>query len=604
MGAHMAHHGWVQVDDPDKLTPDGLKSPFGRLFPAENIAYDSLGISLFAGPDGPLETPSPTGNQRKQSNPAGFTFLGQFIDHDLTEFRVIGEGLQIIPMNPTIGIRQKLLEDLFESESELPTTTNGRSGKLDLDSVYGLLGATQPDLFSPDGLFLWTVGGGQPDLRRGPQYRNGRLIADPRNDENKLVVQIHLLFERLHNKLHQAKVGGGADPEVSGPYSPAFKATKKTVQQIYRQIVLFDYLPRIVSSDQIAQVLGKSATGQALFQKCNERNDAILKRLGLSDATIADAVAIPVEFSHAVFRLGHSQLRPGYVLNFLNNQPIGLPLFNTAAISPEKKTGPGASRLSHTDLRGKEPLSALDDSQPPNVIDLHVDWKFFFLVGNAGDQPVLDENGQPELDDQGNPKTVPFPQHGEPLDGHLPRPTFRLPPPSIGEPPQSLAERNIRRGVDFGLPSGQAAANQLAEAGYTGLTSLARDDLFPPDIFAQFADILASEPRLAWDTPLWYYMLKDAEKNVNQPQLGPVGGLIVAETIIGSYLESEVEATDPARRALDIRSKASSLVATFANGYDPQLHELEAGHPLYHDKAISENGENIFSMSQLVRFVS
>ncbi|MFG1201241.1 peroxidase family protein [Xanthobacter aminoxidans] len=599
----MAHHGWVPVEDPDKLTPDGLKSPFGRLFPAENIAYDSLGISLLAGPDGPLETPSPTGDQRKQSNPAGFTFLGQFIDHDLTEFRVIGEGNQIIPSNPTIGTRQKLLEDLFEPESQLPTTTNGRSGKLDLDSVYGLLGATQPDLFSPAGLFLWDKSGGQPDLMRGPQFRNNRLIADPRNDENKLVVQIHLLFERLHNKLHQAKVAAAANPALSGPYSTDFKATKKTVQQIYRQIVLFDYLPRIVSSDQIAQVLGKSATGQALFQKCNERNDAILKRLGLSDETIADAVAIPVEFSHAVFRLGHSQLRPGYVLNFLNNQPISLPLFNTAALSPEKKAGPGAVSLSHTDLRGNEPLSALDDSKPPNVIDLHVDWKFFFLVGTAGDQPELDDQGQPVLDDQGHPKFVAFPQHGEPLDGHLPRPTFRLPPPAIGEPPQSLAERNIRRGVDFGLPSGQAAANRLVEAGYEGLSSLARNDLFPPDIFGQFVDTLAREPRLAWDTPLWYYMLKDAEKIVGQPQLGPVGGLIVAETIIGSYLESEIEVIDPARRALEIRSKASSLVATFANGYDAQVDELDPTHRLYHDKVL-DRAEDIFSMSQLVRYVS
>ncbi|UDQ90301.1 hypothetical protein LJE71_04640 [Xanthobacter autotrophicus] len=598
----MAHHGWVPVEDPDKLTPDGLKSPFGRLFPAENIIYDSLGIALLAGPDGPLESPSPSGPERKQSNPAGFTFLGQFVDHDLTEFRVIGEGLQIIPQNPIIGTRQKLLEDLFEPESELPTTTNGRSGKLDLDSVYGLLGATQPDLFSPDGLFLWDKSGGQPDLMRGPQFRNNRLIADPRNDENKLVVQIHLLFERLHNKLHEAKAGLPGDPKSLGPYSQAFKATKRTVQATYRRIVLFDYLPRIVSADHIAQVLGKFATGQALFQKCNDRNDAILRRRGLSDETIADAVAIPVEFSHAVFRLGHSQLRQGYVLNFRNNQPVALPLFNTAAISPEKKTDPGASSLLHTDLRGNEHLSALDDEKPPKVIDLHVDWKFFFLVGGSGDEPVLDEAGQPVLDERGNAKKVAFPQHGEPLDGHLPRPTFRLPPPSIGEPPQSLAERNIRRGVDFGLPSGQAAACHLSEAGYDGLTSLSRDDLFPQEIFGQFVDILTREPRLAWDTPLWYYMLKDAEKNPSVPQLGPVGGLVVAETLVGSYLESEVDATDPSRRALEMRNKASNLVGTFVSGYDAQVHELEPGHVLYHDKAI-KSADDIYSMSQLVKFL-
>ncbi|RAI38929.1 hypothetical protein CH341_26905 [Rhodoplanes roseus] len=238
----------------------------------------------------------------KPANPAGFTFFGQFIDHDLTEFRVVGENLSLIPQNPTIGQRQRVLED------GEPTSTNGRIPTLDLDCVYGLLGVVEPDLFHADGQFRMRAD--QKDILRDPRlYRNGRLIADPRNDENKIVVQIHILFERLHNQIHSSKPGSAAE---KAPGGRAFEETRRTVQNVYRRIVLHDYLPRIVQEPHINAVLDKLERGETFYQAMNRRARAAFRQafpryetLGLEREVQPEGlIAMPVEFAHAVFRLG------------------------------------------------------------------------------------------------------------------------------------------------------------------------------------------------------------------------------------------------------------------------------------------------------------
>ncbi|SCW35053.1 Animal haem peroxidase [Ancylobacter rudongensis] len=514
----------------------------------------------------------------KPSNPAGFTFLGQFIDHDLTEFRVIGEGYKIIPQNPTIGQRQLVLEDVRHPERDLPTTTNGRSGKLDLDSVYGLLGTPQLNLFSDEGLFLHNVqtdAAGNalpPDLQRGDAHRNKRLIADPRNDENKLITQVHLLFERLHNKIHgdtiaafrqnqnQARPQVERDQEVResfGPTSSNFEATKKRVQSIYRRIVAFDYLPRIVQRSHLDEVLAQFADSRkkTFFEEMNARNDDLLKRRNLGGLTV-EAVAIPVEFSHAVFRLGHSQLRNQYLLH----AGFGSRLFNTATDSH--------------DLRGDKPLYVPATATAPELV-FHVDWTLFFKAG-AND-----------------------PQHGEPIDGRLPEAIFRLPPPAIGEPPQSLAERNIRRGVDFGLPSGQSVASQLA-ARYKGVAPTSAEALFPTALYGRFVEVLEREPRLRWDTPLWYYMLMEAAAYTDTPQLGPVGGYVVAETILGALLEGETAETDLSLRPGAIAAEARRLRADW-HALNVDWDETASDKRRWDQPLATPDA--IISMGQLIAFV-
>jgi hypothetical protein len=575
----MAHHGWVTVLDPATLTPGGLKSPFGRLFPAADHTYDSLALSLLGGALGPLQQPPPPPpvacdaagkpifpprpTPAKPSNPAGFTFLGQFIDHDLTEFRVVSESLALIPQNPTIGQRQRVLEDLRQPDREVPTTTNGRTGKLDLDAVYGLLGPAQPDLFTADGQFRIDADG---DILRGDAFRNRRLIADPRNDENKLIVQIHLLFEKLHNTIHGPK-DGSADEK--GPAGTVFLETKLAVQAAYRRIVLHDYLPRIVAPKQIDHVLRKLGRGKTAYQQMNRRNADILARLG-----VVAAAAMPVEFSHAAFRLGHTQLRDGYLLRRGGTAADRAPLFDTS------RTG--------VDLRGDGPLV---QTAPARPFDFRVAWDLFFTLKPTPPATAVQR-----------------PQHGEPIDGELPASIFRLPPPTVGEPPVALAERNLRRGVDFGLPSGQQAASALAEIyGYIQPTGLAQ--LFPPTLFDLYKEVLVREPKLQWDTPLWYYILREAEQVTDAPYLGPVGGYIVAETILGAMVEGLTvpptgggPAPTPADVVRGLQQERRQVAEEFAAAGVPAWDEIETGRRGY--ATVPDKPDAIWSMSQLIAFIS
>ena len=102
-----------------------------------------------------------------RSIPAGYTYLGQFIDHDLT-----------------FDTTSQLGKDNDPAE-----LTNLRSPRLDLDSLYGSGRRDQPYLYSwPDGVELLA----DRDLQRNSQGR--ALIGDPRNDEHQIVSQLHLLF--------------------------------------------------------------------------------------------------------------------------------------------------------------------------------------------------------------------------------------------------------------------------------------------------------------------------------------------------------------------------------------------------------------------------
>ncbi len=449
-------------------SPEGQanESPFSRLFPKEEHEYNAHGISLLAGALGPMQ--EQRGDATKPGIKAGFTFLGQFIDHDSTEFRVVDEALRIVERNPTIGVRQVVAPE------ENPTTANGRTGKLDLDSVYGVLGNDNPALFDNGGFFL--LGSelrrnsqGPRDIRRNIDFADGRLIADPRNDENKIIVQLHILFMRLHNKIHEGKVGN----HPLG--SEGFLDTKQKVQQIYRRIVLCDYLPRIIKPEIINNVVNSLRNGTSFYQQMNRRVNQALE----SEEPV---LAMPVEFAHAAFRLGHSQLLDRYVIR----RGSSLRLFVTIPRKDKDLDG---------DLRGAEPITDVNE----------IDWNLFF--GTTG-------------------------RDGLPLDTFLPKSIFRLPRPAVTEPPISLAERNILRGIDFGLPSGQEVAVSLRSV-YGPITVVPADQLGIPE------DVLQIEPSLEVLTPLWYYILREAQVlNPDQPQLGEVGGYIVAETILGSMVAS------------------------------------------------------------------
>jgi hypothetical protein len=110
-------------------------------------------------------------------------------------------------------------------------------------------------------------------------------------------------------------------------------------------------------------------------------------------------------------------------------------------------------------------------------------------------------------------------QRAKRIDGCLPSALIRLPTEISGERAggdyASLANRDLQRGQAVGLPSGEAVARRL---GVEPLTPL---------------ELGLAEHGWREETPLWLYVLKEAETIHAGEQLGPVGGRIVGEVIVG-----------------------------------------------------------------------
>jgi hypothetical protein len=93
-------------------------------------------------------------------------------------------------------------------------------------------------------------------------------------------------------------------------------------------------------------------------------------------------------------------------------------------------------------------------------------------------------------------------------------PGSAVPPP---DPTKHLAVRNTLRGKHVGLPSGQ----QVARAMRT-------------NVLSNTTLGLSNDPGWGGEAPLWFYILKEAElPPSNTERLGPVGGRIMAETLVG-----------------------------------------------------------------------
>src|SRR4030095_6911216 len=123
------------------------------------------------------------------------------------------------------------------------------------------------------------------------------------------------------------------------------------------------------------------------------------------------------------------------------------------------------------------------------------------------------------------------------IDTKISTPLFHLPLSALAFPggPLALPQRNLLRHLTWELPSGQAIARAM------GVTLLAAAD---------FEELRGYGLGFETSTPLWYYVLKEAEVVEDGLHLGPVGGRIVGEVFIGllpsapnSFLQSHPEST-------------------------------------------------------------
>lgn len=167
------------------LVPEGR---FGRLFPnldARSATGDTLADPMGAAA-GPMDAGATAGDESHDSTtlPSGFTFLAQFLDHDLD-------------FDPTSSI---------ERQADPNAITNFRTPSLDLDNVYGAGPVATPNIYDQPTAEKLLIDQTNPDLARNPQGK--ALIGDPRNDENMIVSQLQRAFIRLP-QLNRRWFGGG-----------------------------------------------------------------------------------------------------------------------------------------------------------------------------------------------------------------------------------------------------------------------------------------------------------------------------------------------------------------------------------------------------------
>jgi hypothetical protein len=403
---------------------------FGRLFPelppfAADTEAVRAALRELGKKGGLMDAGDGTPTAKNEDNPdisAGFTFLGQFIDHDLT-------------FDPTSSL---------ERQNDPEGITNFRTPTLELDNVYGSGPTASPHLYDqtqPGKLLVESfkdpTGTARSDMPRNSQLT--ALIGDPRNDENLMVSQLHVAILRFHNAIVDHLISKGVAK------AQLFQEAQRLTRWHYQWVILHEFLPRIVGEDVLESVLRTHPKGR-LFQWRKEP-------------------FIPVEFAVAAYRFGHSQVRAGYRLN----AGFAAGLFNTSL--PFSDPDPN-------DLRGGK-------RAPRRFIE----WKRFFLIGDAADR-----------------------QLSKLIDPRISSPLFTL----IGANPESLAQRNLLRGLSFNLPSGQAMAKAL------GIPRLTPEEL---------ADVkpLGFEK----STPPWYYILKEAEVRAKGRKLGPLGARLVAEVFVG-----------------------------------------------------------------------
>lgn len=411
---------------------------FGRMFDLRPLYSSDAALTALGRAGGLMDT---VGATPDVDIPAGYAFFAQFVDHDVT-----------------LDVTSQLDTDQVQDVESFP---NLRSASLDLDCIYG---------FGPEGSPHLYVGGSHGELRTGTaanpddlaRTEDGvALIGDPRNDENLFVSQLQYLFLRLHNRL-LARHGD-------------FEIAQREARYHYQYVVLHDLLRRICDP--------------GIYRFARER----LYRREAPLVYGPDAhgeLRMPVEFSVAAYRFGHSMIRSTYPVNAANP---ALELFSEAR-----------------QTTGFKPV-------PP---DLVIDWRY--LLDLPGDlwakSKKIDQRLARELNDLA---------FIDPADEPDPR-------------KRSLAFRNLVRGRSLGLPSGEDVAAALHRAGYP---LPPRTDLKLDEMEGWSAVDREVQDELQGATPLFFHVLRESTFG---DTLGKVGSAILMEVFSSmlqgcatSYLQAE-----------------------------------------------------------------
>jgi hypothetical protein len=523
-----AHGGGVRGDN---STPRSslFEGRFGRMFrslPAaewSKEALEELGVAMTAEPEVSDTDPNlPIASKETADHiqddeenagiSAGYTYLGQFIDHDIT-------------FDPASSLQQLNDPDAL---------VDYRTPRLDLDSLYGRGPDDQPYMYDGKKFRLGralTANGDATTGRDLPRYADinnpggakRALIGDKRNDENVIVSQLHAAMLQFHNRI--------ADENPSWPFSDI----QQEVRWHYQWIVVNDFLMKVCGEDVVRAILPHLGLDRPIWEN----------RPRLAFYRFRHDAFMPIEFSVAAYRFGHSMVRPIYRLNTKL----------TGGADPDAATQDEINR----GIAGRFFIFAGVQKRGLNGFDEFpdrwaIDWSLYFDIGGSGEKGGT-ERAQPayKIDTSlvnplrflpefsqdpipaGSPLTVETLQ-GKPLD-----------PAKHPRSPRNLALRNLLRGVAMGLPSGQDVACSM------GIKPIDDDNLRVGKAVVEDWDknkkIVDVHKSFEGKAPLWYYILaetqyewmlratgKDGRGDKEPLRLGSVGARIVAETLIGMLL--------------------------------------------------------------------
>ncbi len=385
----------------------------------------------------------------------GYTYFSQFVGHDLTYDPTPLDGPYLEPQQ----------------------TPNYRTPYLDLDHVYGGGPNHSPHLYRGErGSETFKLGGTTPTgYPRDLPIENGAILLgdkeDRRNLDNLILRQLHVLFLKFHNEaVNQlsAKPPAIVGIENLGP-GTTFERAQRLTRWHYQWVVRHDLLSRILHPSV-----------------WNHQN-----RIVWTSSQAKHPFAIPIEFSLAAFRFGHSMVRNAYGLNCRQE------------------------RVNLSDLM------ALGQRPSPVPDDFLIEWGRFF-DGLPGSGPVASSSF---------------------IDTSIAAPLHDLSPSIIRlsgemgrsvEPPR-LPVRTLLRGARAKLPAGQEVADALVRQGMIKSEDRLTGEQLTQDTFNRAGSVLR-DVGLEENTPLFYYLLKEAELIANGLTLGPIGSYIVAAVIEGALV--------------------------------------------------------------------
>jgi Animal haem peroxidase/TAT (twin-arginine translocation) pathway signal sequence len=487
--------GFMFKNQPPHRPPDDLLKRLGEAMAEQPVKGDPHIDPVTGQPvmqsDG---TPFPVGNNENDAfnenpNPkltSGFTFVGQFVDHDIT--------FDTTPID--------------QQEEDPDATTNFRVPRYDLDALYGRGPSKDPQLYDSADRDKFKIVKTTYTTIRGdtlktpevvndvPRDSNGKaIIADPRNDQTIIINQMHVAMQMFHNKLVDYMRA------LRVPRASVFESARRMARWHYQWMVTHEFLPAIVGKDMADSVYKEVLTGVPII---NIKYYKPTNPLGRP--------FIPVEFSVAAYRFGHSMTRPRYtVRDYVKSDGA------TVAVSsvPLFEASP-----SDNNLNGSRQVPAR----------LKIQWSKFFNAAGV------------------TPTARPVRQFDASLGGAL----FSMPPTALPDTVTSenlLSVRNLKRGKLVGLPSGQQVAREMGVEPLTN-ADLSQNhrihvkvpiqnnvvEIVPPGEFDEENETLTElfdDPGWDGEAPLWFYILKEAEIVGKGRELGPVGGRIVAEVLVG-----------------------------------------------------------------------